>query len=144
MQHRTLASLVTAAEMKTKTKNHCNLLLTWSVRENSHQERSSSSLLESFKEVICFPVIPLCYQAVPLTRSVCFTTVSSFHPMSQLFHGEINSSISWNKLSCTILNFIDQKQHGTGQVNQNLCKLWAKDRAETPLHSKYSPRFREY
>lgn len=70
-------------QLKTKTKKHCNLLPTWSLRENSHQERSSSSLLESFKEVICFPVTPLCYQAAPLTRLVCFTTVSCFHPMNQ-------------------------------------------------------------
>lgn len=133
MQHITLASLVTAAEMTTKTKNHCNLLLTQSVRENNHQERSSSSPLGSFKEVICFPVNPVCYQAALLKRSVCFTTVSSFHPMNQLFHGEINSSISWNKLSCTIHNFIDQKPHGTS------IKTCANSGQNTGLKLHYTP-----
>lgn len=40
------------------------------------------------------------------------------------------------KLTCTI-NFTDEKQQCAGQVDQKLCKLWAKDRAETPIHSKY-------
>jgi len=86
------------------------------------------------REVICFPVTPLRYQAAPLAIQGGLLYNSKQFPSNELVISCCNKLFHFMyKLTCTT----DHKQQSASQVDQKLCKPWEKDRAESPKHSKY-------